>query len=294
MQRLIAKDALLQEFTSPGEVMPLLAHPCGVIGRVGQTEGSHDLARLAGFFPSGIICEILNEKGALIRGSELAHFSDIHDMPIISVAAIRDYRLHHEAWAREIGSSEVETKYGKFKVVSFFDDVTERTHLAFLAGESLGDKVPLVRIHSECVTGDIFGSKRCDCGLQFESALRMLAKSRDNGGGGALIYLRQEGRGIGLSAKLESYNLQDSGLDTVEANVALGFSEDGRDYRIGGAILNALGLVKIRLLTNNPSKIAALESCGITITERVPLIVPVEESAKRYLQTKKEKLGHLI
>lgn len=293
MQMLIDPLATAEDFVAPGHVFPLIASPLGVLGRRGQTEGSHDLARIAGLKPSAVICEILNPDGTMARGAKLAAFASSHGLRITSVEEVRQYRLLNEILVRELAQSDLETAEGIFKTFVMVDDADRKEHLALVFGdpESLrSGPPPLVRIHSECLTGDVFGSRRCDCGGQLHQAMRRIAQD----GRGVILYLRQEGRGIGFANKLRAYALQDQGHDTVEANEQLGFAADLRDFAIAAKILGRFGLSAVRLLTNNPAKVASLEQFGVKIAERIPLVVPADEYSKQYLETKKQKLGHWL
>lgn len=292
MRKLVEEGALPQDFVSPGHVFPLIANSAGVIGRQGQTEGSYDLARLAGLAPSGVICEILNPDGTMMRGEELTKFSKLHGLTILSVSDIIQYRVNFEVLVRDVADSFMDTDFGRFKVHVFQDDSDQKEHLALVYGDlkRARSKAPLVRIHSECLTGDVFGSLRCDCGQQLSSAAKQIV----NDGCGVILYLRQEGRGIGLLNKLKAYALQDQGLDTVEANLELGFSADERDFVVAANMLVSLGVTSARLLTNNPEKIDTIESRGINVTERVALVVEPNEHSREYLATKRTKLGHLL
>ena len=290
MKALIADDAKPQNFVVPGNVFPLIANQAGTLGRIGQTEGSSDLARLAGFKPSSLLCEILNPDGTMSRGAALSKFAKQHGYAITSVEEVRKYRLAQEVHVRLLKEFDFATRWGVSRAFVFSDDAEGKEHLALQFGASKLSKAPLVRIHSECLTGDVFGSRRCDCGPQLSESLDLIKKE----GSGLLIYLRQEGRGIGLSNKLKAYHLQDSGLDTVEANEALGFQADQRQYRVAARILGHLGVQQVRLITNNPRKIAGLEELGIEVTERCQVVITPNEFNKKYLDVKREKLGHLI
>lgn len=274
----------------PGHIFPLRAKPGGVLRRVGQTEAGCDLARLAGFEPAGVICEIMSEDGTMARRPELEKFAEEHDLKFITVAQLVGYRLQKERLVREIARAELPTDHGKFDVIAFESLLDGREHLAVIRGDVEGRPDVLVRMHSECLTGDVFGSRRCDCGEQLEAALAQIS----NEGAGVIVYLRQEGRGIGLGNKIRAYSLQDGGQDTVEANESLGFKPDLRDYGIGAQILLALGLSSIRLLTNNPKKVVGLDGYDLEITGREPLQVTPNEDNEQYLETKRLKLGHML
>jgi len=279
-----------EDLARPGHMFPLRAMPGGVLQRAGQTEAAVDLARLAGLYPAGVICEIMNEDGSMARVPQLEVFCKEHNLRLITVKDLIRYRMSHERLVRKMTDANMPTRYGAFKIHAYESLIDGRHDVALVMGEIKPDDKVLVRVHSQCLTGDIFGSSRCDCGLQLDKAMEMIAAE----GQGVLLYLRQEGRGIGLLHKIMAYQLQDQGKDTVEANEALGFKADQRDYGVGAQILAELGLHQIRLMTNNPRKFVGLEGYGLQIVERVPLEVPASEEARRYLKTKKEKLGHLL
>ncbi len=279
-----------EDLVRPGHIFPLRAAPGGVLERAGQTEASVDLARLAGIEPAGVICEIMNEDGTMMRVPGLVEFSREHGLPMVSVADLIRYRMRHERLVRRVAAPELPTRHGPFRLVAYHAALDDKTHIALVLGQVRMDEPTLVRIHSECLTGDVFGSMRCDCGLQLDKAMEMIAAE----GKGILVYLRQEGRGIGLDNKLRAYELQEHGQDTVEANRSLGFKADQRDYGIGAQMLADLGVNQIRLMTNNPRKFIALRGFGIEIVERVPLQVPAAGPALDYLRAKKEKLGHFL
>lgn len=288
----IADGAKPRDLVSPGHIFPLRARNGGVLRRTGQTEGSVDLARLAGLKPSGVICEIMNDDGTMARMPELLEFGRQHGLKIVTIADLIQYRLKNEKFVRAAANANVPTKLaGDFRAIVYENDLDHIDHIAFVKGEIHPDEPILVRVHSECLTGDIFGSLRCDCGDQLHAALRMIAEA----GKGILLYLRQEGRGIGLKNKIKAYALQDEeGLDTVQANERLGFPADSRDYGIGAQILADLGVNKLRLITNNPHKRAGILGYGLEIVERVPLEVTPNDRNIDYLRTKKDKLGHAL
>jgi len=279
-----------EDLLRPGHVFPLRARRGGVLKRAGQTEASVDLSVLAGLYPAAVICEIMNDDGTMARVPDLARFAAEHGIPMITVAELISHRLRHETLVRKLASPRLPTRYGDFRLHAYRSDATGEEHLALVMGEPHEDEPVLVRVHSQCLTGDIFGSVRCDCGPQLEQALDKIGEE----GCGVLLYLLQEGRGIGLINKLKAYELQEQGHDTVEANERLGFRPDQRDYGIGAQILRDLGVRKMRLMTNNPSKYVGLAGYGLEITERVPLEVAPTDSTRDYLRTKRDKLGHLL
>jgi 3,4-dihydroxy 2-butanone 4-phosphate synthase/GTP cyclohydrolase II len=279
-----------EDLARPGHVFPLRAKPGGVLQRAGQTEGSVDLARLAGLYPAGVICEIMNEDGTMARVPELMKFSRKHGVKVVTVKDLINYRMKMESFVHRASDVHLPTDFGEFRAIAFSNDVDDNIHIALVKGNvEPGDRV-LVRVHSECLTGDVFGSRRCDCGEQLHHSMEMIERE----GKGVILYMRQEGRGIGIANKLKAYELQDKGLDTVEANIKLGFKPDLRDYGIGAQILVDLGVRDMRLITNNPKKIVGLEGYGLRVVERVPVEMKPHEKNVIYLKTKKKKLGHML
>jgi 3,4-dihydroxy 2-butanone 4-phosphate synthase/GTP cyclohydrolase II len=278
------------DLVMPGHVFPLRARPGGVLQRAGQTEAAVDLARLAGLKPAGVICEIMNEDGTMARVPDLEKFAQEHDIKMVTVAQIIEYRRRYERHVKFSVETRLPTEFGEFRLRAYENDVDELTHLALVMGEPEGKDDVLVRVHSACLTGDALHSLRCDCGRQLEKAMARIADE----GEGVLVYMQQEGRGIGLLNKMKAYHLQDEGLDTVEANQRLGFAPDLRDYGIGALILKNLGLSRIRLMTNNLTKVVGLQGFGLEIAERIPLEVEPNGENKRYLKTKREKLNHVF
>jgi 3,4-dihydroxy 2-butanone 4-phosphate synthase/GTP cyclohydrolase II len=274
----------------PGHMFPLRSRTGGVLVRTGQTEAAVDLARIAGLYPAGVICEIMNEDGTMARVPELTKFAKKHRLLMITVADLIKYRMRTESLVRRVATARLPTEYGDFQVHAFEDQVQKHSHIALVCGEIGDGKNVLVRVHSSCLTGDVFHSARCDCGAQLDAAMQKIAAE----GRGVLLYLNQEGRGIGLANKIRAYELQDEGFDTVEANERLGFKADQRDYGMGVQILRELGIRSMRLLSNNPRKLVGVEGYGLSVSEWLPLEIPASESTRRYLKTKKEKLGHKL
>jgi 3,4-dihydroxy 2-butanone 4-phosphate synthase/GTP cyclohydrolase II len=278
------------DLARPGHMFPLRAREGGVLVRAGQTEAAVDLARLAGLYPAGVICEITNPDGTMARVPQLTRFARKHTLLMITIADLIRYRMRNEALVRKVAAADLPTEYGDFRIHAFESLIDKETHVALVHGEIGDGEGVLVRVHSKCLTGDVFHSARCDCGVQLETAMQRITRE----GRGVLLYLNQEGRGIGLSNKLRAYELQDQGLDTVEANERLGFKADQRDYGIGSQILRALGIRSMRLLSNNPRKMVAVEGYGLSVLEWLPLEVPVSDHTRKYMKTKKDKLGHRL
>ena len=283
-------DTRPEDIARPGHMFPLRARDGGVLVRAGQTEAAVDLARLAGLYPAGVICEIMNPDGTMARVPELSRFAQRHGLLMITIKDLIDYRMKREKFVTRVAATVLPTRHGSFRTILYHSQVDQKHHLVLIMGEVRPGEPTLVRVHSECLTGDALGSLRCDCGGQLDRALARIAEE----GRGVLLYIRQEGRGIGLANKLRAYELQDQGFDTVEANLKLGFKPDLRDYGVGAQILVDLGISKLRLMTNNPRKIVGLEGYGLEVVERVPLVIPPTATSLGYLTTKREKLGHLI
>jgi len=278
------------DLARPGHMFPLRSRTGGVMARAGQTEAAVDLARIAGLYPAGVICEIMNEDGTMARVPELTRFARRHGLLVITIADLIKYRMRTESLVRCVASARLPTEYGEFQIRAFENQLDHHTHVALVRGD-VGDGLDvLVRVHSTCLTGDVFHSARCDCGAQLDVAMQIIAAA----GRGVLLYLNQEGRGIGLANKIRAYELQDGGLDTVEANERLGFKPDQRDYGLGVQILRDLGIRSMRLLSNNPRKLVGIEGYGLRISEWLPLEIPASDSTRRYLKTKKDKLGHRL
>ena len=287
----MADGAKADDLVSPGHIFPIRARKGGVLVRTGQTEGSVDLARMAGLKPAGVICEVMKDDGTMARMPDLEGFAKEHDLKIVTIADLIDFRMQHESLIRRAATANLPSRFGgTFKIIVYENDVDEMKHIALVKGDIQPEDEVLVRVHSECVTGDIFGSERCDCGDQLHRAMEMVEEA----GKGVIVYMHQEGRGIGLVNKIRAYELQEKGVDTVDANIELGFKADLRDYGIGAQILVDLGVRKMRLLTNNPKKIVGLEGYGIAMTERIPIVIEPNENNIRYLETKKHRMGHIL
>ncbi len=290
IQVAISPEASPRDLVQPGHVFPLRAKPGGVLERIGQTEAAVDLARLAGLNPSGVVCEIMNDDGTMARVPDLVRYCERHGLKMVTVADLVEYRRRHEKLVERGAEVRLPTDQGEFTAVAFRETLTGKTHVALVKGEVAGVENVLVRVHSECLTGDVFHSLRCDCGEQLEQALGQI----EDEGSGVLLYMAQEGRGIGLLNKLKAYELQEQGMDTVEANLELGFPADARDYGIGNQILADLGLSTIRILTNNPKKLTGIDGFGLTVVEQVPIEVQPNDENRRYLSSKRDKLGHRL
>ena len=290
VQVLIDPQAGAHDLTHPGHTFPLRARDGGVLVRAGQTEASVDLARLAGLYPAAVICEVMSADGTMARMPELRRVARKHGMKILTTDALIAYRVRTERLVERVTESELPTRFGQFKAIGYRTLIDTKEHVALVMGDVTSEEPVLVRVHDQCVTGDVFGSLRCDCGEQLEQAMQRVAEA----GRGAIVYMDQEGRGIGLHNKIRAYNLQDAGLDTVEANVALGLPVDSREYGVGMQILLDLGIRRLRLMTNNPTKRSGLEGFGLEVVERVPLEVTPNPHNLRYLRTKREKMGHLL
>ena len=290
IKKVLDNSSSFDDFTRPGHIFPLEYSKGGVLVRAGHTEAAVDLAKLAGLYPAGVICEILNDDGSMARIPELIKYKKKYKLKLITIADLIEYRRGSEVLIEKISEAEMPTKYGNFKVYGYQNKINGEHHIALTMGNIQLDQPVLVRVHSECLTGDVFGSQRCDCGNQLDEAMRRISGE----GRGILLYMRQEGRGIGLLNKLKAYHLQDSGMDTVEANEALGFPADLRDYGIGAEILADLGAKELKLMTNNPKKISGIFGFGLKVVERIPIIAEFNDNNQFYLKTKEKKLGHLI
>ncbi len=290
IRALVDPGTLPEDLGKPGHIFPLRYMEGGVLKRTGQTEGSVDLVKLAGLYPAAVICEVMADDGTMARMDSLEKFSERHDVKIVTVADIITYRREHEKLIERAGEARVPTEYGDFTAISYRSMVDPNEHIAMVKGDIQPDEPTLVRVHSECLTGDVLRSTRCDCGDQMALAMQAIQEAER----GVFVYMRQEGRGIGIHNKLKAYALQDQGMDTVEANIALGFAPDPRQYGVGAQILIDLGVKKMRLLTNNPQKRVGLQSFGLEIVEQVPIIAPVNDENRRYMETKRTRMGHML
>ncbi|MFB0900914.1 MAG: bifunctional 3,4-dihydroxy-2-butanone-4-phosphate synthase/GTP cyclohydrolase II [Dehalococcoidia bacterium] len=284
------KDSIASDLVKPGHVFPLKAREGGTLVRAGQTEASVDLCKMAGIYPVAVICEIMKDDGEMARMNDLEKFAEKHKLKIVTVEELISYRMSQERLIKRVTETVLPTKYGEFKVIAYHTTIDSKEHIALVMGDVANEESCLVRVHDQCVTGDVFGSQRCDCGEQLDAAMDIVSKN----GTGIIVYMDQEGRGIGLHNKLKAYSLQDQGLDTVEANEALGFAADKRDYGVGCQILVDLGIQKMRLITNNPKKRSGLEGFGLRVVERVPIEINPNEHNLKYLKTKRDKMGHLL
>lgn len=288
--KVLDSDADTDSFKKPGHVFPLAAKDGGVLKRAGHTEAAVDLAELAGFSSAGVICEIMSDDGTMARVPELMEYAKVHNLKIITIADLISYLYEKQSFIKSTSTCKLPTKYGDFTMIGYENSLDDKEHIALVMGDISKDEPVLVRVHSECLTGDAFHSLRCDCGEQLDQAMKNISEN----GSGVILYMKQEGRGIGLINKIKAYNLQDQGLDTVEANLELGFPEDMRDYGIGAQILKSLGIKKIDLMTNNPRKLSGLSAYGLEIVKRVPIEIDYNDNNEKYLKTKQEKLEHIL